>query len=529
MTASFLERLRPFARQFRANISAAVAIDTRSLAVFRILLGALVIADVVLRARNFSFYYTETGAVPQSLAMGATADVAFSVFYLTTNPLAIAALFGLTALVGLQLLVGYRSTLATVLALLLVVSIDHHNPFVLSYADTLFRLLLFWAIFLPVGERWSIDALHSRPARTSVSSVATALALSQMVYMYFLNWYHKAENDLWTSGEATPLIMGLDDTTFLLGEFTRNFPTLMQYGGLMWYYMLAFSWLLIFLTGRKRMLFVGMFFAGHASFALTVRIGAFPYVAFAGLSLFVQAQFWNDLDALWARLGVDQSLITSLLERLADWGRAVPYPQVDSMRLDLLRSSVYLVGLTIVVVVIVVMAAGAYSPTVGDSLESSGIETQIETGADTLRISQPTWTVFAPAPRTVDRYYVFPALTDDGQRVDVYNDRELSFDRPYDGLQKQYGSYRERFYMNSIRRGGLNDRHAGPTHLAEHLCTEWNNTHDTNLTHINMYQITEHITNETIDDHENRRTNTNQLYRHGCGDNEPTEIDVETP
>jgi len=529
MTETLVDRFRPVGRRLWTNLQHSVAIDTRSLAVFRMILGALVIADVFLRARNFTFFYTDEGAVPGSLAMDATADMAFSVFYFTTNPLIIAALFGLTALVGLQLLVGYRSTLATVLALLFVVSLDHHNPFVLSYADTLFRLLLFWAIFLPLGERWSIDALHSSSTRASVSSVATALALSQMVYMYFVNWYHKAENELWTSGEATPLIMGLDDTTFLFGEFTRNFPTLLEYGGLTWYYMLAFSWLLIFLTGRKRLLFVGMFFAGHASFALTVRIGAFPYVAFAGLSLFLQAQFWDDLDALRARLRVDRSLIGTLVDRLAAWGRRVPYYRIDSMRLDLLRSGVYLIGLTVVVGVIVVMAAGAYSPAVDDTLESTGIEAQIETGADTLSISQPTWTVFAPGPRTHDRYYVFPALTDDGQAVDLYNDRELTFDRPHDALQQQHSTYRERFYMGSVRSGGLDDRHDAPHYLAEYLCAEWNETNDSELTHINMYQVTEFVTNETIDDHENRETQTRQLYRHGCGDNEPTDIDAETP
>ena len=530
MTETLVDRARPLGRRLRANLSHAVAIDTRSLAVFRMLLGALVIADVFLRARNFSFFYTDDGVVPGSFAMELTADSAFSIFYYTTSPTIIAALFGLTALVGLQLLVGYRSKLATVLALLLVVSIDHHNPLVLSYADTLFRLLLFWALFLPLGERWSIDALHTKSTpRASVSSVASALILSQMVYMYFVNWYHKSENELWTSGEATPLIMGLDDTTYLLGEFTRNFPTLLEYGGLTWYYMLAFSWLLIFLAGRKRILFVGMFMAGHAAFALTVRIGAFAFVALAGLTLFLQAQFWDDLDSVRMRVGLDRSRLSDWVDRLSAFGRRVPYHRVDSQRLELLRSGVYLAGITVVVAVIVVMAAGAYSPTVDNTVQSTGIETQIETGADTLSISQPTWTVFAPGPRTHDRYYVFPATTDDGQTVDLYNDRELTFDRPYDALQQQHSTYRERFYMGSIRSGGLDDRHDAPHYLAEYLCAEWNANHDSELTHINMYQVTEFVTNETIDDHESRNTRTQQLYRHGCGDNEPTDIDVSTP
>ena len=202
--------------------SRAIRIDTRSLAVFRIACGLLVIADVLLRSRNFTFFYTESGVVPQSVAMALSAENAFSVYHVTTDPTLIAALFVVTALVALQLVVGYRTWLVTVLTFLLVVSLDHHNPLVLSYADVLFRLLLFWAIFLPLGERWSIDALRTDSSpRTGVASIASGAILAQIVYMYVANGYHKTESALWTGGEATPLIMGLDNTTFLLDISSR--------------------------------------------------------------------------------------------------------------------------------------------------------------------------------------------------------------------------------------------------------------------------------------------------------------------
>ena len=144
----------------REYLARCVRIDSRTLAVFRVFVGVLIVADLLLRSRNFSFFYTEDGVVPRSLAMDVTPDYAFSVYYLTTSSTLIAALFVLQGLIALQLIVGYKTRVATVLSFLFVVSLDHHNPFVLSYADTLFRLLLFWAIFLPLGERWSIDAAH---------------------------------------------------------------------------------------------------------------------------------------------------------------------------------------------------------------------------------------------------------------------------------------------------------------------------------------------------------------------------------
>ena len=502
--------------------SNAVAIDTRALATFRIVAALLIVADIFLRARNFTFLYTEEGVVPQSMAMEMTAENAFSVYYFTTSSTVIAALFALTVLVALQLLVGYKTRLATVVAFLLVVSLDHHNPLVLSYADVLFRLLLFWAIFLPLGERWSVDALHAdvKP-RATVSSLASAAILAQMIFMYLLNGYHKTESGLWTGGEATPLILGLDNTTFFLGDFMRDFPMLLQFGGLTWYYILLFSPLLLVFRGRTRTLFAALFLGGHATFAITVRIGAFPYVAIAGLILFLPPSFWNDLESLFRASPLTR--LETYRDPLERAGSRLPTFRYDSPPVDRVRTGVYTVALVVAVVSLLVVPALGHLPVAGFVDDDGGPEDRIDDRADVLSINQPPWTVFAPHPRTTDRYYVFPAETEDGETVDAYNGRELTYDRPYDELQKQFGTYRERFYMNDVRRGGPGD--VVSETLADHLCETWEDEHGTALTHINMYAVAEDVTLETIDDPDDRDRDVTRFYEHGCGDNEPTAID----
>ena len=520
--------------------SRSISIDTRALAIFRISVALLVIADIFLRARNFSFLYTEDGVVPQELAMRMAADNAFSIYYFTTSTPVIAALFALTVLIALQLLVGYKTRLATIMTFLLVISLDHHNPLVLSYADVLFRFLLFWAIFLPLGERWSIDAVHrNRGPRSAITSLASAAILLQIVYMYFFNGLHKTESALWTGGEATVLIMGLDNTTFLLGEFTRNFPTLLQYGGLAWYYMLLFSPLLLVLRGWARTAFVAMFMGGHLSFALTVRIGAFPYVALAGLVLFLQTPFWNGVERTTgsllarsrfatartdsARTATDRSVPARLESRLVHVAARIPSFRPDFRNprtaefLSGVRTAVYTVAVIAAVVSILVVPALSHAPIAGTIDEDH--EDRIDDAASIVNVDQPDWTVFAPHPRTVDRYYVFPATTENGENLDVYSDRPLTDDRPYEELQRQFGTYRERFYMSSVRRGGPNDVVAET--LAEYLCE---NSAE-NLTHVNMYYVVEDVTLETIDDHEERDSERRPIYRHGCDGNDPTEIE----
>ncbi|MXV61543.1 HTTM domain-containing protein [Natronorubrum sp. JWXQ-INN-674] len=523
MTNSVRSGVRTAAGRLRENVEESVRVDTRTLAVFRMFVGLLIVVDVLLRSRNFTYFYTNDGVVPQSLATQFGPDNAFSFYHFTTDPTLIAALMGIQILIAIQLIVGYKTRIATILSFLFVISLDHHNPFVLSYADTLFRLLLFWAIFLPLGERWSIDAVHAdgKP-RATIASIASALILGQMVYMYFLNWYHKSQDELWTGGDATPLIMGLDDMTYLFAGYARQLPALLELGTYLWYYMLMFSWLLLVLVGRKRMLLVALFVGGHASFILTVRIGAFPYVAMAGLLLFLQTQFWDDLESVAAMLEIDRTRLTAARHRLEAFGAAVPYPRLERPSIERAKSGLYSASLGLIVVFFVVFSAFAYVPAGGFVTDSSPNE-RAEDVAASLSVDQPNWSVFAPTPRTTDRYYVFPAETADGDRIDAYNERPLTYDRSHDELQNQYDTYRQRFYMNSVRNGGFNDNEIPEVH-AEYLCTVWEEEYDTELTHINMYVVYEDITLETIDDPSERETRTSHLYAHGCGDNEPKEI-----
>lgn len=514
-------------RRLRRYTGRCLRIDTRSLALFRMGLGLLIIADMLLRARNFGFYYTDDGVVPAELAARHTADHAISVYFLTSDPYAIAALFVLQALVGLSLAIGYRTRAATVCSFLFVVSLDHHNPFVLSYADTLFRLLLFWAIFLPLGERWSVDAVHSDGlSRRSVGGIAAAFALFQMVVMYVVNGVHKLESSLWRSGEAAPLVFGIDEMTFLLGNVVRQYPLVLELGGLLWLYMLLGAWLLVLLPGRPRAAFLSLFVGGHLSFALTVRIGAFAYVALVGLLLFIPAAVWDDVETIRRRVALGR-----VSDRLVSGGArlavALPDVRVVPQRYSNVKTAAHTVALTAVVValgIVVILFALNFGTIVTDDgydqralnqhVSEHTAGSYVHATAESVGIVQPEWSVFAPHPRTTDRYYVFGARTSAGEQIDVFNDRPFTWNRPYDGeLQRQHDTYRQRFFMNSVRRAGQNDEL--PANFAEHICQQYRER-GIELQHISMFEVTERITAETITAPEDRDTERTHLHRHRC-------------
>ena len=515
------------------------AIDPRSLALFRVALGSLIIADVISRSRNFSFYYTDDGVVPQELAEASTPEHAVSVFYYTSDPTLIAVLFGLHVLFAIQLIVGYKTRLAAIISFLFVISLDHHNPFVLSYADVLFRIMFFWAIFLPMGERWSIDAVHrDRSPRRTFVGLASMFAMGQLVFMYFLNGLHKHQSELWRSGEAAYLVMGLDEMTFLLGDFMRHFEIPLQVGGWLWFHMLLASPLLILLRGRKRLPLVVLFMGGHASFAITVRIGAFAFVALAALLLFLPREFWDDLESVLGRAGLGLGTYATLRTRLVSGAGVVPRLSIQTPTIRQVRSVSYTATMVVIAISIAFCAAlvapditllgetdidDDYHP--DERIEDHVVGTHIYTVAESLNVDQPEWSIFAgPDPRTTDRYYVFAAETEDGELLDVFNDRELTYDRPGQQLQKQHGAYRERFYMNTIRRTGQSE-HARL--LADHYCETYAE-HGTDLKGIAFFEITEQVTRETVDDPDSRSRDATLRSRHLC-DEGVDDIDITPP
>jgi len=120
-----------------------VAVDGRALGALRIALGLLLLADLVLRARFLGAFYTDAGVFPRALLVERYPTIStFSLHALSGGLWWQVALFVGAGLAALSLLVGYRTRLATVASLLLLVSLHARNPLVLNAGDSLLRRLL---------------------------------------------------------------------------------------------------------------------------------------------------------------------------------------------------------------------------------------------------------------------------------------------------------------------------------------------------------------------------------------------------
>lgn len=494
-----------------------VTIDTRALALLRIGLGTLLITDIILRSRNLSRYYTDNGVVPYTITQqyaGSFPTADLPIWAITSNDWLTIAIFITAALTGAVLITGYKTRITTITAFLLISAIDARNPFVLSYADLLFHLLFMWAIFLPLGERWSLDALRSQtPPRDVIATPWSALILAQMVFMYLSNAYHKLQPDWYWSPNVSPVLFTLDHVTFTQAAVIESFTLPLQIATYAWLTLMVTSPLLFFLRGHPRALFASLFITAHTGMAVTLRIGAFPYIAILGLLLFIPHTSWNTITAT-----LPKSYRTRTVTYCTETGTRInrftaQFEPSRNTQQALVTTAKLTLAVIITAAIAWVLIIGAVNTTTTTDTSQTATE-HITTTMHAFGVHQPEWKFYTANPPYNDTYYVFAATTQTGHDRDVYNNRALTFTRPYpdNTLHYQYQhSYRDRFYMSSLTATGPDATPELLRELAAHTCET-----NPNTTNIRMYRVNEQITMETRLERENRTRTTEHLGDYSC-------------
>jgi hypothetical protein len=415
------------------------------------------------------------------------------------------ALFVLAVAAALALVVGYRTTAATALTWFLVVSLHARNPVLLNGGDSLLRRLLFWSVFLPLGERWSIDALRrDRPPRTSVAGVASAALLLQVEVVYVVNAAIKLRGDAWPSGEAVVTVFGRDHLTVLLGDVLAGYPGLLRLLGRLWLGLLVGSILLVLLTGRYRTALVSLFAAGHLGMFLTLRLGLFPLVSVAALLPFLPPAVWDRVDRAWRGIA-DRHRVRRWLGRLSRSAVA------RTRREPVLPDRVRRVGRPVATVVVALLLVffGTWNAVALGYVDADGSGVGGSGGDGSIDPSDRRWDMFAPAPQSTDGWYVVPGRLTTGDRVDAFHGGPVRWDRPPE-LAATYPSHRWFVYQLNYASGSYPD--VGPG-LGAHLCDRWTDTHDTGLRNVTVvYQME---TTRTDASPEDRRF---ELLEYSCSD-----------
>lgn len=405
--------------------------DLRAIALFRIGLGLILLLDLVDRSQDLIAHYTDLGALPRAVVPSAQGRL--SLHMMSGEGWFQAALLAAAGLASLGLLFGFHTRLMLVAAWVLNFSIQTRNPMVLYGGDIVLRVLLFWALFLPLGELWSLDARRRRPRGARALHMGTAAFVVQIALIYITTAVLKTGDD-WRNGTAVWYTLQIDHFTSPFGRQFLAFPGLLEVltHAVFWFETVG-PWLLLVPRWWVRVPVVLGFIGMHLSFEVFMEIGLFPWISALGWIPLLPRQAWDRL--------------------------RLPTLEGGTLGASRLTQGVAVVALAYVTW----WNLGSMSP------KQFGVTGHWRTPARVLRIDQ-YWDMFAPEPLKDDGWFIVAGEREDGQLDDVLHGGPVTWAKPYD-VANLYRNERWRKYMRNL----WNRKYARLRDPYLHWrCREWN-------------------------------------------------------
>lgn len=294
----------------RSTIDTLFGIDARTLAFVRISLAVLMLIDLALRSRMIEVFYTDAGALPRAKIV---LPALFGVYGWSGSYAVQAGLLALHAVVVVLFLVGWRTRIVTVVLYVLLGSLISRNPLIADGQDVIPSQILLWSMFLPMGARWSVDALHGRgglaPGQGRVLSVATAALTLQFVLMYVTTGLVKS-GVTWQEWTAVLYSVSNDNWVRDFGLLLRRFPTLMIWMAPATLFLETVVPLFVLLPRRAAWIRGGViaaFVVFQAGLWLSIELRLFPFMSTVLASVLIPAAFWDWLAARFAKAWLESA------------------------------------------------------------------------------------------------------------------------------------------------------------------------------------------------------------------------------
>ncbi|GBF79382.1 DCC1-like thiol-disulfide oxidoreductase family protein [Aphanothece sacrum] len=288
--------------QATSKLTAIFGLDLRSLAVFRIGLALIAIADLISRSQGLNAHYTDAGVLPgAALSKELLNPWYWSLHLLNGHFLFQVLLFCVAFLIALALLVGYRTQLAIIATWALNISLQNRNPALIFAGDDVLRAMLFWAMFLPLGATYSIDsALNSstKPLPKRIVSGATVAFIIQLCFIYIWSAAYKSQSPIWwPDGDGVYYSLSFDQYVTEFGQFLLGLPIPFQ--RVLTFAALGFEWLgplmlfIPFRTNFFRCVAIISFILLHIGFELSFSIGGLSYISIINWLALIPSVIWD--------------------------------------------------------------------------------------------------------------------------------------------------------------------------------------------------------------------------------------------
>ena len=301
--------------------------DRRTLGFARIMLGFLLCMDLVHRGAAWTDMYSTLGVLPNHVNLQRPqAWGAYSIFNAFSTPGEVRVLWAVAFLNAFCLMIGYRTKVAQILAVFFVAGMNGRVLLIENGGYVVNNLLAMWTAFLPLGDRFSVDALLASMKRrrettaddlndrsdmvapgkdTLYVSVLGIVLLIQLSAIYYFNVLHKT-GPAWRNGTAvhyvlyvdrmaTPIVSLLRDhiPNFLIIFMTKTTMVCEATMAIVLLSPLARTW--------ARRLAVVMINTLHLAFGITFVLGPFAWSCCAFSTLLFTRDDWEIATATMRR------------------------------------------------------------------------------------------------------------------------------------------------------------------------------------------------------------------------------------
>lgn len=432
-------KLNHYTPVFRRYLHNAFGVDARSLAIFRIAVGLVILVDLVQRSRHALTHYSDAGVLPRNVAFDSLSQYRWSIFFVNGSPTFVQAMFTLGIFAAIAMILGCKTRIATVILWVIVVSVQSRNPHLSSGADTLMRVTLFWAMFLPLARMWSLDRLtetsndeeNGTHTSTMVTSIATFGLIVQTACVYLFTAIQKDGPRWRDEGSALYYALGARDVSSNVGNWVfHNVPqsllTVLTYGSLLLEFSIPILLLLPFKSSFLRSIAVLLIVSLHLGIAVTMSVGLFPAISIASAIGVLPTAFWSRA----ARL-VPSKLTLRFTRRLGNanresWrsvpthGRAPNLAGERNGQLLHFSNSQLPAGFSIswlanfgAAVSIVIVLLWNIQTVSGYTVPQAVRPLAISSGL------YQNWSMFAPGPQTATIWFVVEGELESGERFDL--------------------------------------------------------------------------------------------------------------
>jgi hypothetical protein len=431
-----------------------LVLDLRALGLFRISLGLCLIIDFLDRLKDVEVFYSSQGMVYPSLFSGNVfSNNTFSLNFLSGDASFQTTLLILGLIFSILFTIGYFTKISTIVLWILIVSVQNLNGLILQGGDDYIRLLMFWAMFLPLGRRLSIDSLHlTFPSGNRYFSVANLGLIFQIAFLYFFTAALK-DSPIWTTDfTAVYYALSLDAFRTPIGDIILNIrwlPPILSFFAIFIEKLVPILILMPVFNQYTRILAFILIVNLHVGIGIGMDVGPFSWVTIAAAVSLIHTQ-WIDLaiSILKKKLkDTDKLKLKQWRERIMGILNEIPYYNFQIVKRDYTKRLFNTVGVVVSAVVIIGLLTLVFVTninTLGYRYSVGEIPSKINRF---LRIDQ-SWKMFAPYPSFEDGWTVILGRDEYGTQYNLFQGNTL--DKKPEALYKNPKNERWKKYTMNL-------------------------------------------------------------------------------